>query len=359
MERRHYPALRVPGRIYCDVSVSFPLHERVIAAANAAMLQLGVPNKGNYQAAVDASQVVAAARAEIADFLGAHPSEIFFCYGATQVTSELMRQASARCDAVLYAPEDHLATIRAVEAAPLPTYTLAYTPQGRYQLNDKVTATNVMFMATHIHPLYGSNSHFTDIVSAVSPAMTLLDISQSVARTPIDLSTMPVDAAFFSAQKLGGIPGLGVVYVRRSSQKKFTQLSDIEPHTMPIVLLEALRAAVYVIKDAGIKKCYEYLANTTQELVMPALAAMPHVQLTKGVNADDIMCRGYGIVSFSVDGYTSQDIGMIFDNEGVQVRAGDHCVDPAAADQDVVRLSWHCFTTEDELRRILDIIADL
>lgn len=359
MERHHYPALRAPGRIHCDVSASFPLHERVIAAANAAMLQLGVPDKGNYQAAADASRVVAAARAEIADFLGAHPSEIFFCHGATQVASELVRQASAWCDAVLYAPEDHLATIRAVEAAGLPTQTLTYTPQGRYQLNDEAAAANVMFMATHIHPLYGSNSNFTDIVSAVSPAMTLLDISQSVARIPINLSAMPVDAAFFSAQKLGGIPGLGVVYVKRSSQKKFAQLSEIEPHTMPIVLLEALRAAIRVIKDVGIENCYGYLADTTQELVTPALAAMPHVHMTKGMDADDVACRGYGIVSFSVDGYTSQDVGMIFDDEGVQVRAGDHCVDPAAANQDVVRLSWHCFTTEDELRRILDIIANL
>lgn len=359
MQRQHYPALVNTARIHCDVSASFPLHERVIAAANAAMLQLGVPEKGNYQAAADATQMVAAARAEIATFLGVQPSEIFFCHSATQVAAELARQASVHCDAVLYSPEDHLATIRAVRAAGLPAQTLTYTPQGRYQLGDDVRAAKPLFLATHIHPLYGSNSSFTDIISAVNPAITLLDISQSVARVPINLSAMPVDAAYFSAQKLGGIPGLGVVYIRQSSQANFATLAHIEPHTMPVVLIEALRAAVQVLTEAGIETCHDYLLHTTQQLVVPALHDMPHVQLAKGVGISDVACSGYGIVSFTVDGYGSQDVGMILDDEGVQVRAGDHCVDPAAADQDVVRLSWHCFTTEDELQRVLAIIAEL
>lgn len=362
MQRSDYPGLlQSPERIHCDVSAAFPIHKDVIAAANEAMMLVGTPQKGMYESARDANDIVEETRQAVAKLIGADPDEVFFCSSATSAAREVVRQMAHECSAIIYSPEDHTSNIHAAQAASVPLVPVYYTQQGKYSTHNlKPEAANgALFLATHVHQLYGAHTGYGRIIDAVQPKITALDISQSVSRTLIALHNMPVDIAYFSAQKVGGIAGLGVLYVRRELQRCISNISHIEPHTLSVPLVAALKAAVAILQAKGPMRCYSYLADTTSDIVIPGLAAIPDVELAKGTTMNDNACDGYGIVSFSVNGYTAQEIGMILDDEGISVRAGDHCIDTQHVTNNLVRLSWHVFTSPGELRRIIATIATL
>lgn len=358
MEIRDYPALS-DGRTHLDVAACFPSHRRVIAAAEQAMKTLGVPGKGNYsnQATLEADQL----RSKLAKFLGVNDDEIFFCHSATQAARDLVNLARQHCQAVIYSPEDHKSNAAAAHQTGLAETRLEYDLTGRYTLPSSTLPSphSTLFLATHLHGIYGLVTGFEYIIEALHPKVTILDISQSVGRLPLHLDKMPIAAAYFSAQKLGGLAGLGVVYIKRSAQDLLGDLTDLEPNTLPLHLLAGLSAALDVLEDIGMARIYGRLADLTGGLVLPKLGEIAGLSFSKGVAHHDTVCGGCGIVSFKLNGYSAQDVGMILDDANINVRAGDHCLAGSLAERDWVRLSWHVFTPEEDLHRALHAINEL
>ena len=71
---------------------------------------------------------------------------------------------------------------------------------------------------------------------------------------------------------------------------------------------------------------------------------------------------GYGIVSFTLDGIRSTDLGFVLAQHGFLVRTGAHCVPPAsddAAEADSVRVSTHIYNTADEIDRFIRCVSTL
>lgn len=394
MERDNYPALAGnPSLIHLDVSASFPLHKSVIEAANRAMMLVGVPGKGDYSGAGRSAQLVDDVRREVADFLNVSSDEIYFCHSASRAIYDTVASLAGAADCVIFSPEDHISNVQVALTSGLAPIRLNYTETGVYNAydldknyslngyeNSKLSTPNrALFLATHIHQLYGTDTGFLDIIKNIRPWFVALDISQSVARVPIDLGSMPVDVAYFSAQKVGGMAGVGVLYIKRQSRQKIEGakpcntpklgLGDnkitgllpnitIEPNTLPLVPIASLGAAIKLLRQQNMLTIYHHLADLTSDTVLPALAGMPNIHPAKGAAMVDIACKGYGIVSFMVDGYQARDVGMILDDCGVNVRAGGHCTIDETG-KDLVRLSWHMFTEQAELLRALEIIKNL
>lgn len=366
MERSNYPALvQNPDTIHLDVSSSFPLHENVIKAANDAMLLVGSPDKGSYDGAIKAQQTVEQTRQDVADFLGADSDEIFFCHSATQAANDLIAcLKNSGGGKLIYSPEDHASNAKLHQNGDIK---LNYNMDGTYALSGhEEELVGSIFLATHVHQLYGTNTDFLYVKDKLKPWATILDISQSVSRAPINLGKLNIDAAYFSGQKIGGLAGVGVVYIRRKSQNKFSQTDDLagtlknifEPHTVPVVAVASLGAAVRVLNDYGMQNMVEYFDDTTQDLVLARLANMQHVRLAKGVAYSHKVCSGYGIVSFELEGYDPSELGMILGDQSINVRSGGHCTLDSEG-KNLTRMSWHAFTSRDDLNTALDAIESL
>lgn len=351
MPHSEYPGLG--SRIHFDNATVHPLHRDVLRAITDSHMLVGVPGKASYQAARHANENLAQARQQIARFIGADEDEVFFVASASEAVKGLLRLYRGPIGRVVYSHEDHLSVVRAVrvQTPHAETMQLAYSESGLYlpyslQQDDLV-------LATLVHPIYGVQND----VPAPRPgtATVLLDISQAVGRVPVAVHAWNVAAAYFSGQKIGGMTGCGVVYVAREFQHLFQPLLALQPNTLPLAAITSLAAAIQVhaqLATAGA------LIKLSERLVT-GLSAIHGVRFAKGIGVNSLSCDGTGIVSFAVDGYSSQDIAMLCDDAGINVRAGDHCVDPRYAQQDMVRVSLAHYNTVQEIDEFLHVIRNL
>ncbi len=355
MDKARYPALE--GVIHLDASSAFPLHEKVIADVTATMSELlGAPGKAAYPAAEQANRILKDARKSVAHFLGATEDEIFFIASATDA-ARLLGDMWCKEATVLYSPEDHSRIIHEIVSRAAAPQTIDYADDGEYRYVGLLESTPNVALVSHIHHIYGSENHIEEIRRLLPNTKLILDASQSVSRMPLDVAALGIDALFFSAQKLGGLAGIGVLYINKKHLGSIDR-TYIEPNTVPLIPLVSLTAAMSVLEAKGRQEISVYLARLTAKTI-DALHELPGVTFTKGPGAVDYKCYGTGIISFAIDGYSSHDIAMVLADHGINARAGDHCVDPAAASQDVVRISMHAYTAEEDIEHLIEVLKQL
>lgn len=357
MDRSQYPALVAGDIIHLDASAAFPVHNDVIAAVTTAMTStLGTAGKACYEGARTAGDQISAIRQTVADFIHADPSEIFFVASATDA-ARIIGEMWAKGSRLLYSAEDHSRVLREVAGRSKEVYTVSYANNGEYDYSSIPTRPLDVALLSHIHHVYGSDNHIHAIRKLLPGTKLVVDASQSISRTPIDVTALGCDALFFSAQKIGGLAGVGILYLAKKHHDE-SLTPYIEPNTLPLIPLVSLQAAVQVICQEDLAKISAQLSAMTVSLISE-LQQLPSVTFAKGPAFPDYRCHGHGIVSFSVTGYSSHDVAMILADQGIQVRGGDHCVDPTKANQDVVRISLHRYTTVDDMHTLVAAIAEL
>ncbi len=357
MDKSYYPALAGTDIIHLDTSAAFPLHKQVISAVDAAMKHLlGAPGKAQYESAVAVAAEEASIRQHIANFIGAEKDEVFLVASATDA-SRCIAELWATNSRVLFSPEDHSRIVHEVTHRCRETVSVTYMANGEYDYGMIAGSNADVAFLSHLHHIYGSDNNISTIRSMLPNAMVVVDASQSVSRIKLDVHKMDCDALFFSSQKLGGVAGIGVLYIAKK-HIDLAKMKYIEPNTIPMIPLVSLDAAISVLEDTTITAIQQRLAKITADLIA-ILRLNPSIEFTKGPAYPEYTCYGNGIVSFSVAGYSSQDIAMILSDNNIQVRAGDHCVDPAVANQDVTRISMHMFTTDEDLNKVTSILATL
>jgi cysteine desulfurase/selenocysteine lyase len=194
----------------------------------------------------------------------------------------------------------------------------------------------------------------------------LLDGAQAVAHQPVDVQALDCDFYAFSAHKLYGPSGIGVLYgrydllaamppwqgggdmilkVRFDGSTFNTPPYRFEAGTPHIAGALGLAAAIDYVEAVGREAIRDYehdlLAYATD-----AVAAIDGVRLI-GTAADKA-----AILSFVVAGAHAHDVGTVLDFEGVAVRAGHHCAMPVMEHYGVpatTRASFGLYNTRDEV----------
>lgn len=125
-----------------------------------------------------------------------------------------------------------------------------------------------------------------------------------------------------------------------------------------IVAIAGLKAALDVL---DVKEIYEHEKELTVYL-LEKLKALPNVKVYVPQDAN----KHIGIVSFVVEGYKSDDVGMILDEDyNIAVRTGYHCAPHIHAHLKdgkylgTVRVGMSRFTSKEELDRLVDALKDL
>ncbi len=174
-------------------------------------------------------------------------------------------------------------------------------------------------------------------------ATVLVDGAQGVPHLPVDVQELGCDFLAFSAHKMGGPTGIGVLYGRKElleamppflgggdmirrvglHQSTWNELPwKFEAGTPPIVEAIGLGAAVDYLSGIGM----EAVATHERETVayaMERLSALPGMYIP-GPPAGQ---RG-GVIAFTFRGIHPHDLAHLLDLEGVAVRAGHHCAQP-------------------------------
>lgn len=205
-------------------------------------------------------------------------------------------------------------------------------------------------------------------------AVSLVDGAQGVPHLPVDVQELGCDFLAFSAHKMCGPTGIGVLYGRRDlleAMPPFLGGGDMirrvdwdrstwndlpwkfEAGTPPFVEGAGLGAAVDYLSGIGM----EGIAAHDRELLayaMERLSALPGLCII-GPPADQ---RG-SVIAFTFRGIHPHDLSHLLDREGVAIRAGHHCAQPLHKRlglKGTARASFYLYNTPQDVDRLVEAL---
>jgi len=198
----------------------------------------------------------------------------------------------------------------------------------------------------------------------------LLDGAQAVPHGSVDVRALNCDFYCFSAHKMCGPTGFGVLYGRRElleamppwqgggdmiltvsfEKTTYNQLPwKFEAGTPHIAGAIGLAAAIRYLQGIGMERIARY-EHQLLEYTQAQLATIP------GLRIVGTAARKAAVVSFTLDGIHPHDIGTILDTEGVAIRTGHHCAMPVMEFFEIpatARASLSFYNTFEEVDRLV------
>ncbi len=227
-------------------------------------------------------------------------------------------------------------------------------------------------------------AHMSNVLGTINPiadmaarahaagALILVDAAQSVPHLPVDVQALDVDFLAFSAHKLCGPTGIGVLWGRQrlleamppfmggGDMIRRVYLYDFKPNELPYkfeagtpAIAEAvgLGAALDYLTRAGMSAIHAH----EQAIIAYALDRLEEVPGIR-VYGPPAERRG-GVASFSLDGVHPHDVAQLLDRDGIAVRAGHHCAMPLHDRYDLpatTRASFYLYNTTSEVDRLVE-----
>ena len=347
-------------------------------------------HRGIHTLAEEATAAYEAVREQTAKFINAPSSRsIIFTRNATE-SINLFANAWGRKflkpgDQILLSEMEHHANLVPWQLIAKATgATLAFlkiTDEGRLrveELDTLLTPHTKLLAVTQMSNVLGTITPIQQIVKQVHArgALVLVDAAQSAPHVPIDVQQLGCDALVFSAHKMLGPTGVGVLYAREQLLEAMDpflgggeMISDVqltsatwneipwkfEAGTPNIADVIAFGAALSYLSRIGM----DAIRAHERELTAYALKQLSAIEgLTIYGPKTATPDRG-GAISFNLEGLHPHDVGTVLDAEGVAVRTGHHCAKPLMRRLGVVataRASFYLYNTREEIDRLVDAI---
>ena len=343
----------------------------------------GAAHRGAHLLSEEGTEIYEGARAKVAAFLGAGEREVVFTKSATEAVNLVAYTLGSSIkagDEILITEIEHHANLVPWQQLALRTgATLKWfkaLPDGRLDVDPSLISERTKIVA-----LTGQ-SNVTGVIPPVAEvaalahaagALVLADGAQLVPHHPVDVKALDVDFLVFSAHKMLGPLGLGVLYgkydklealppfqaggdmieiVRMEGSTFQLPPARFEPGVPPAPQAAALAAAIDYLTRLGM----DNVAAHEQLLTAHALEALREVGGVRVLGPDTTENRG-GAVAFEVEGVHPHDVGQVLDDLGIAVRTGHHCAWPLHRVLGVrasARATFYVYNTLDEVDALVD-----
>lgn len=234
-----------------------------------------------------------------------------------------------------------------------------------------------------LRPKLVAFTHMSNVLGTINPAkeiirlahevgaLTLVDGAQSVPHFPVNVQDLDADFVAFSAHKMCGPTGIGILYGKQEILDKMppflgggdmikkVYLRDFVPNSLPhkfeagtpaIAEAIGLGAAVDFLQEVGM----DWIHTHEQEITAYALERLSEVPGLK-VFGPEVRYKG-GVISFTMQGVHPHDVAQILDREGVAVRAGHHCAMPLHDKFHIpatTRASFYLYSSKEEVDKLV------
>lgn len=337
-------------------------------------------HRGVHQLSQRADAAYEGARQKVANFIHAKSTdEIIFTQGTTHainLVASSFGQAFVKAgDEIIISAMEHHANIVPWQLLCQRTgavlKVLPITPAGELCMDELPALINdrtKLIAMVHISNVLGIINPIETIIKMAHEkgVPVLVDAAQSIHHVPIDVQSMDCDFLVFSAHKMYGPTGVGVLYGKKSLLNRMppyqgggnmieeVSFATSTYHVLPykfeagtpnIAGVIGLGAACDFLTDIGMA-AIEAHEREMAPILVNALKSIPGVNII-GEARDRI-----ALVSFTIDGIHPHDIASILDRQGVAVRAGHHCAMPLMEIYQVpatVRASLGVYNTVDEV----------
>lgn len=345
-------------------------------------------HRGDYDISHKVDEKIDETRELVSKFIGADKNEIVFTSGTTEGLNMILKgyfkDYLSSGDEILTTKAEHASLL-------LPIFDIAKEKNLKVSyinLEDdmSVTLEEVKKAITDNTKLIAL-SHITNVIADIRPIkeitkyahergiLVLVDGAQSVPHMQVDVKDLDVDFMCFSAHKMLGPTGVGVIY------GKYDLLNNMKPIITGGGMNASFDSLMNVdFKDApekfeagtpniagiiGFIDAIKYLNNIGMENVHNTEIELKKYLVDELSKLDNIIIYNKdiktGVVTFNVEGVFAQDVAAYLNKKGICVRVGTHCakaLSEVLGVKNTIRVSLYFYNTKDDVDKLVSALKN-
>lgn len=326
-------------------------------------------------------------RDKVAEFINCDREEVVFTKGATDslnmIAFGLEDDISKGDEIVLSEVEHHANLVPWQEVAKRRGAVLKFIPVDKdFRLDLKVAEKLIskrtkIVSLVHVSNVTGSVNDVTKISEFAKKvgALFVVDVAQSIAHLKVDVKEIGCDLMAFSAHKMVGPTGVGVLFGKREVLQRMKPLEfggdmidevsyegstfrdapyKFEAGTPNIADVVAFGSAIDYLKGIGMENIERYESILSKHF----LKRIDEIEDLELYGSKNFKERG-GVFAFNFEGIHSHDVGSILDKFGIASRSGHHCVMPFHTKLGIsssCRVSFALYNTIEEVDFVIDVL---
>jgi cysteine desulfurase/selenocysteine lyase len=347
-------------------------------------------HRSSHYLAEEATQAYESGRKGVAGFINAErPHQIIFTRNATEAINLVARSYGEtflkKGDRILLSTLEHHSNIvpwlqlKAKKGMEIDF--LEIDGEGRLLFDEtKITPQTKLISITAMSNTLGTKTDLKPIIQRAHEigALVLIDACQLAAHEAIDVRALDADFMVFSAHKMYGPTGIGVLYGKTELLKKMPPFlgggemiqevfkdyytpgdlpARFEAGTPNIAGVIGLRAAIDYIRSVG----FEAIQNNEKQLAEYTLQKLKRLPFLTMIGSQTMESRG-PIFSFTLDRVHPHDIAEGLSQNHICIRAGHHCAQPLMDDLKLpatARISLSFYNTMEEIDRLTETLEEV
>jgi len=230
-----------------------------------------------------------------------------------------------------------------------------------------------MVAVVHVSNALGTVNPVEEICSIARKynAVTLIDGAQAIPHQKVDVQETGCDFYAFSAHKMCGPTGFGILYGRHELLEKMPPYRGggdmidkvtFEETTYNTIPFKFEAGTPPIAAGIGLGSAVDYLESIGMDNIAAREAELVHYALERFDEIDGIRIIGKSperasVVSFVFDDIHAHDVGTILDKQGIAIRTGHHCAQPILKRFNVpatARLSLSFYNNKEDIDRFID-----
>ncbi len=344
-----------------------------------------------YQLAEEATTLYEQSREKIANFISVRPEEIVFTRNTTEsinlIAHSWARTNLKKDDGIAISELEHHSNI-------VPWQILSQEIGTRLEYvgideNGFLDLEHLIELISSKKVKLVSLSHMSNVLGTIVPIERIIKIAhendipvmvdgaQSVPHMPVNVKNMDCDFLVFSAHKMLGPTGVGVLYAKKEFLEKMrpfmgggdmikevfkfhTNYNEVpykfEAGTPNIADVVGFGAAIDYLKKIGMENIRKHEIDLT-EYALDSILSINHLTV---YGPRDPNYRG-GVISFNIADIHPHDLATIMNDHGIAIRSGHHCAQVLMQRLDVPatsRASFYIYNTKEEIDKFVNAIKE-
>ena len=389
MHRESFPILK-KNIIYFDNGATSLKPFEVVEAMEDYYYNYGANiHRGDYDISLKASNKYEEVRDKVKRFINADSSrEIVFTGGDTlslnMIVFGFMEDYLNEGDEVLLTKSEHASLVLPfMELAKKKKLVLKYVPLTSdheltpQNLEATITEKTKVIAVAHITNVLGDVRDIKKITELAHQKniLVVVDGAQSVPHLKTDVKDLDVDFLTFSAHKMLGPTGVGVLYAKEKYLEAMRPIlfgggmnqyfeedgtveyksipTLFEAGTPPIAEVIGLGRAIDFLEEIGMDNIYKYEKELKEYLVKKLENNKKVILYNKKSES--------GILAFNLEGVFSQDTAIYLDHYNICVRAGNHCAKILKDELNIrntCRMSLYFYNTKEEIDKLVEVLEN-
>ena len=347
------------------------------------------PHRGAYSLSLEATEQYENTREKIAKFINArNKEEIIFSKNASEGLNLIaysygLSNLKQNDEVVLSIMEHHSNLVPWQFVTKQTNSILKYMyinnefELSKEEIESKITDKTKVVGITHISNVLGTINNVKEIIKYAHKkgAIVIVDASQSIPHTKVDVQDLDADFLVFSGHKMFAPLGIGVLYGKKELLNKMPPFlmggdmieyvyeqnttyaplpNKFEAGTQNVEGVVGLGVAIDYIESIG----YETINKVEQEVTEYAVNELAKLNFIE-MYVTPYKQNHSSVVSFNVKGVHPHDVASILDVNGVCIRSGNHCAQPLLrymGMDSTCRASFSIYNTKEDVDKLIDAL---